>query len=405
MPVESHRLPLLRDWHTHPLLYAAFADGVNLGEEAGASRESAIAWIREHAAARGGSGWTIGYAWNSGRYPLAARDFDGLPPVVVMNLSLHGLIVNQSGRELLRAQSPDIAHHLDDQEWIERNLLMVLNLFALDGSSPDRLRRFFDHLLTHHGIHAVDEMLLVGPAEIASFDEAGLANRVRFWAAPGMFDALPPAMQRRVHGIKLFTDGALGTRSAALLAPYPDGPGGTGMLLYSDDELAALLGRYGRHPLAIHAIGDRAIEQVVKAVEATRPAGPVRMEHAQFITEPVALRARTLGMTLCMQPNFSDDAIHYRDRLPAGYPEKNNPFRMLIDSVGFRPGEDLVFGSDGMPHGVSEALRQSLFPPHSGQVLTLDEFRAGYCLDDHDPGHIDVTIDRAARSVSCRIVC
>jgi predicted amidohydrolase YtcJ len=408
MTTESIRLPLLRDWHTHPMLYAAFAEGVSLAVDADgpgdpqALRRGALTRIRAHAG-RGGTGWTIAYGWNNGRYPLSAADIDDLPPVVVMNLSLHGLVVNRAGRELLGRTDADAADHLDDQEWIERHLLRVLNLFARDGATPDRLRRFFDRLLAEHGIHAVDEMLLVGPDEIALFDEAGLADRVRFWAAPEMYEGLAPELRVRAHGIKLFTDGALGTWSAALRKPYRDGPGGTGLLIHRDDELAALIERYGHLPMAIHAIGDRAIEQVVATVEAVRPSAPIRMEHAQFITEPVARRAKALGMTLCVQPNFSDDSKHYADRLPAGYPERNNPVRMLIDRAGFVPGADLLFGSDGMPHGVAEGLRQALFPPFPGQALTIDEFRAGYCLADDGAGHIDIAIDHGRRSIIASI--
>jgi hypothetical protein len=76
----------------------------------------------------------------------------------------------------------------------------------------------------------------------------------------------------------------------------------------------------------------------------------------------------------------------------------------LIDEVGYVPGADLVFGSDGMPHGIREALRQSLFPPYAGQALTLDEFVAGYGSPEDRAGHIEARIDPIHRQVSCRIV-
>ena len=48
-----------------------------------------------------------------------------------------------------------------------------------------------------------------------------------------------------------------------------------------------------------------------------------------------------------------------------------------------------------MPHGAHEALRQSLFPQggHADQILTLDEFVAGYCLPATTHGHLDVSIE------------
>jgi hypothetical protein len=54
---------------------------------------------------------------------------------------------------------------------------------------------------------------------------------------------------------------------------------------------------------------------------------------------------------------------------------------MLIDEVGFEPGDDLVFGSDGMPHGVDEAVRSALEPAHPGQRLSLEEIEAGYAAE------------------------
>jgi len=400
MAEEQIRISLLKDWHTHPLLYAAFQEGVDLGRAD--DREQAVARIRAHAES-GRPGWTIGYGWNSGRYALAQRELADLPPVVVFNLSLHGLIVNDAGLDLLRCSAPGIAENLDDQIWIERNLRRVLNVFASDGASPERLQRFYQGLLEEHGVWHAEEMLLVSADEVRLFEEAGLEDRTTFWAAPDLYERLPGPVQEKIHGLKLFADGALGTSTAALHRPYRDA-GDRGMLLYEPDELAGLLAR-GRDlgkPVAVHAIGDRAIDQVVSAVEAAGAAG-IRIEHAQLISEPTARRAKALGIRLCMQPNFSDDSVHYAGRLPEGYAERNNPFRMLIDEVGYVPGVDLLFGSDGMPHGVHEGLRQSLFPPHAGQTLTLEELAAGYGSPT-GPGHIEARIDSGRRQVSCRIV-
>jgi predicted amidohydrolase YtcJ len=263
----------------------------------------------------------------------------------------------------------------------------VLNVFANTGASVDRLRAFFDRLLTL-GVYSVEEMLLVSEDEIRLFDEAGLADRTQFWAAPELYDAASAAVRARLHGIKLFTDGAIGVSTAAMHQPYRT-TNSCGILLYSDAELQDLIARYSTvMPMAIHAIGDAAIDQVVSCIEAVARSGVsrrlIRIEHAQLISESTARRAKSLGVHLSMQPNFSEDSIAYADRLPEGYAARNNPFRMLIDRIGYVPGEDLYFGSDGMPHGVDEALRQSLSPEggHDGQRLTLDEFIAGYCWAD-----------------------
>ncbi|MEM7453170.1 MAG: hypothetical protein AAF456_02335 [Planctomycetota bacterium] len=113
----------------------------------------------------------------------------------------------------------------------------------------------------------------------------------------------------------------------------------------------------------------------------------------------MAKRAKDLGLVLSMQPNFTSDSVCYSDRLDSGYLNANNPFRMLIDEAGFVPGADLIFGSDGMPHGIEYALQQVLFPPYPSQSVTLDEFMAAYCLDA-DTGQVELEIDHDTRSVN-----
>src|SRR5688500_11146827 len=179
MEVVRRRIPLLRDRHSHPLLYAALMDAVDLNQP-GETRESAIERVRSRAA-DGGTRWTIATGWNSGRFPLDESDFDGLPPIVVLSLSIHGLIVNDNGRVLLRAHDETVADHLDDQDWIERNLRRVLNLFARAGASAERLKAFFDRLRAL-GVHSAEEMLLVGEDEIQLSTKPGLEGSTHFWA-------------------------------------------------------------------------------------------------------------------------------------------------------------------------------------------------------------------------------
>ena len=94
--------------------------------------------------------------------------------------------------------------------------------------------------------------------------------------------------------LKLFSDGALGSRTAALLAPYETGepigppPGGpAGMPLRSKEQLAELAGRAAEYGIAsqIHAIGDGAVRTVLDVFEALPPVAEAmhRVEHAQLI--------------------------------------------------------------------------------------------------------------------------
>jgi predicted amidohydrolase YtcJ len=250
-------------------------------------------------------------------------------------------------------------------------------------------------------------MLLADREVLGAFEEADVFDRTRIWADPDTYLALDEDARQDVHGIKLFADGALAARTAAISEPFLSGE--RGFLLHTDQELGRLIREFSADgkPLAIHAVGDRATDQVLRVVEdeCTRASSPsVRIEHCAFLTVGQAERAKSAGVTLSVQPNFSIESVDYRDRLSEEWCARNHPFRMLIDEVGFVPGEDLLFGSDGMPHGVGFGLQMSLFPPYSSQRLTLDEFVAGYCLPDLSRGHIDVEIDDEERTVIVKAV-
>lgn len=224
---------------------------------------------------------------------------------------------------------------------------------------------------------------MVNETEIDWFEQADLLGRTKFWAAPDSFELLSAEARGKIHGSKLFTDGAFGARTAAIELHYVGQSGNRGILLYSDEQLQALVKECAAlsPAIAIHAIGDRAIEQTITVLERVGSDAlfqETRIEHAQLITQAQATRAKNLGAKLSMQPNFNSDSSEYADRLPADCLRANNPFRMLIDDVGFEPGVDLVFGSDGMPHGIEHAFKEVDEPPFEVQRLSREELLSGY---------------------------
>jgi predicted amidohydrolase YtcJ len=342
--------------------------------------------------------------WNDSLFDFDTDDLEALPPVFIVNTSLHGFRVNEGGRERLRQTHAEVVERLDDQAWIERKLHRLLKLIVdVQGCDARCLTAFYDSLL-ERGVWYAQDMLLPGLASIEAIERAGLFERTLLWADPGTYRALDPNARTRVHGIKLFMDGALGAYTAAMNEPLLTGQ--RGILLRTDNELRDTLGGasdYDR-PLAIHVLGDRAMDQILAMLERLEGDGVsfpgVRLEHCQFITSEHARRVKALGATLSMQPNFSIETLVYADRLTPEQCARNNPFRRLIDEDGFVPGEDLVLGSDGMPHGAEFALRMSLFPPLPSQAMTLEEFVAGYCMPDDTNGSIALEIDDDARTVS-----
>ena len=112
----------------------------------------------------------------------------------------------------------------------------------------------------------------------------------------------------RLVGVKLYADGALGSRGAWLKAPYADAPGQRGAGFLSDAQLKNLMSRAAMdgYQLAVHAIGDAANAQVLSAIEdlAQTYAGDRRwrIEHAQVVDGADLPRLAAHGIIASMQP-------------------------------------------------------------------------------------------------------
>jgi predicted amidohydrolase YtcJ len=112
-----------------------------------------------------------------------------------------------------------------------------------------------------------------------------------------------------VRAVKLYADGALGSRGAALLEPYADDPGNSGLLVTPPAEIlkAARFALAHGFQVGTHAIGDRANRVVLDAYEASfreKPAAKdprFRIEHAQILDAADIPRFRRLGVLAAMQ--------------------------------------------------------------------------------------------------------
>ena len=111
----------------------------------------------------------------------------------------------------------------------------------------------------------------------------------------------------KILGVKLFTDGSFGGRTAALSEEYEDDPGNRGVLLITPKELAKKIAEIINSDLqvAVHAIGDRAIKTVIKAVKiAGVPGNNVRIEHASLISDEILNEIKSLEIKVSVQPHF-----------------------------------------------------------------------------------------------------
>ena len=137
------------------------------------------------------------------------------------------------------------------------------------------------------------------------------------------------------RAIKLYADGALGSRGAALFEPYSDEPTTTGLLRLKPDDTRPVLAEAAARGIQVctHAIGDRANARVLDLyAEALPKAGPDprwRIEHAQNIRAADIPRFARLGVIASMQPSHAIGDLHFagarlgQDRLAGAYAWKS----------------------------------------------------------------------------------
>jgi predicted amidohydrolase YtcJ len=178
----------------------------------------------------------------------------------------------------------------------------------------------------------------------------------------------------------ILVDGSFGSRTAALAEPYADQPTTRGELYFTDDDLTALVltAHAAGLQIALHAIGDRAVAQVLDAYEAAAQEHPRadcrhRLEHAELVADGELARAASLGVIFCMQPAFEwlwgGPGRMYEARLGERR-RRTNRFRSAL-----RAGVTLAGGSDSniTPLAPLLGIAAALSHPTEEERLTFAE--------------------------------
>lgn len=152
----------------------------------------------------------------------------------------------------------------------------------------------------------------------------------------------------RMAGVKLYADGALGSRGACLKAPYADKPGDSGLCFLDDSKLRNLMSRAAMDgfQVAVHAIGDRANAEVLDAIDdlALTYKGDRRwrIEHAQIVDPADLPRFGRNGIIASMQPvHQTSDRLMAEARLGNARLAGAYAWNSML-----RVGAHLAFGSD-----------------------------------------------------------
>jgi predicted amidohydrolase YtcJ len=318
-----------------------------------------------------GRGW-IETHWPERRFPTRA-DLDAVVPdrpVALERIDGHATVANSAALALARINNdtPDPpGGRIERDEFGAATGMLIDNAAnlvtaALPAPTAEMNRaalRQAARLYASRGWTGICNMG-TSTAEIALFQELAAAGEMPLWANlythPGDVDAIAGARGNdgdrvRVRGVKLYMDGALGSRGAALLAPYSDLPSTSGLLVTPIEELRDHMrrAREGNYQAATHAIGDRGNrlaldayrDTFADAADALRRAR-WRIEHAQIIAPNDIPRFGAMGVIASMQPSHAISDLHFAParlgpaRLGGAY-----AWRALLDS-----GARLAAGSD-----------------------------------------------------------
>ncbi len=369
-------LPGLIDAHGHVI--GLGLQSLQLDVTGSASLQELQQRLKAYAEAHPDEAWIVGRGWNQelwpqSRFPTAA-DLDAVVsdrPVLLERVDGHAVVANGAA---LKAAGIDSATKDPVGGKIERDsggrptgLLVDAATELVGAKVPAATKAQLDSALANaqqillgFGVTAAGDM----GTDVAAWDTYRRAGDVRRLQVRIMSYALDVGNMRRIvptgptpwlygdrlrmAGIKLYADGALGSRGAWLKQPYADKPDTRGLQFLKDEELRAKADEAAAKGLqvAVHAIGDAANAQVIATYEwlNTRYAGDRRwrIEHAQVVDPADIARIGKAGIIASMQPTHqTSDRLMAEKRLGPDRLKGAYAWQSML-----KAGARLAFGSD-----------------------------------------------------------
>ncbi|ASK87431.1 amidohydrolase [Sphingorhabdus sp. SMR4y] len=337
----------------------------------------ALARIERYAADNPGKPWIIGTGWNQetwglGRFPNAAELDAVIPdrPVYLSRVDGHAAWVNGTA---MKAAGISSASRSPRGGTIEKAggkptgifVDAAMKLFEAAIPAPRPVERDLalakaQDMLLANGVTAIADMGTT-MQDWQSFRRAGdkgqLKIRIISYAADidNMIAIAGPSPspwlyedRLKLAGVKLYLDGALGSRGALLKQPYADKPGESGLAMLGSAQLKNKMSRAAMDGFqtAVHAIGDKANDEILSAVEELQITYKGdrrwRVEHAQIIDPADLSRFAATGTIASMQPvHQTSDRLMAEARLGPDRLHGAYAWKSLADS-----GARLAFGTD-----------------------------------------------------------
>ena len=393
-------VPSLTDAHAHLSGLGFAAAMVDLR-----GCRSADACARAAAAAKPMRGdWILGRGWDQNRFPDGKfpthAALDAIPhPVSLDRVDGHATWVNLAALRAAHVdrntKDPAGGKIVRDPHGEPTGVLVDNAMALVDRAIPAPTATEIEAAIVRGQTLALAEGLTeihdmgIGADTIAAYRrlaaDGRLELRVYAFGAQADADRLtahPPAHAQpgamfTLRGIKLYADGALGSRGAALLAPYSDDPQNRGLEITPEPELARIA-RAAVHSgwqVAVHAIGDRGNRNVLAAYAAAGVTAPLRfrIEHAQVVALADLPRFAQLGVIASMQPTHATSDSPWAEqrvgteRIKGAYAWR----RMLEAGVRLAFGSDFPVEEPSVVAGFCAAVERGGWTVD--QRLTLDE--------------------------------
>ena len=418
-------LPGLIDAHGH--VFDLGAETMEIQLEDTRSLTEGQARVRAYAAANAQRPWLLGAGWNQviwklGRFPLAS-ELDAAvadKPVVLDRVDGHAKWLNTRALQAagITKDTPDPPGGRIERDaagspngvLVDKAMLLVGKVIPQPSAADlrDALKAALSHMnsvgLTGVGDAGINAAQAAVYRQMA--DEGQLTVRIYAMIRDTGADFRALSAQGpligyahdtlNIRAVKLFADGALGSRGAALLAPYSDMPTQHGLLFMSEPEMQARIemALKAGYQVNIHAIGDAANHQVLDAFEgAYKNVGGRelrnRIEHAQVVTLADIPRFKQLDLIASMQPTHAtSDKNMAEDRIGAARLKGAYAWRAFLDQgTRIAGGSDFPVESDNPFFGLHAAVTRTDHanqPPggwYPGQAMTLLEAFRAFTLD------------------------
>lgn len=355
--------------------------------------------LREPLAATSTGRWLRGRGWDQNDWPSASyphrRDIDDLSwdvPVILTRVDGHAVWVNSAALRIAgidkNTPDPDGGRILRERDGSPTGVFVdnAIDLITAHVPPPAReervaaiqealamcvqlgLTEVHDMGVDSVGVEIYRQLLERGqlPIRLYAAVESG-----HTWKA---FQKVAPFQSENgmlaVRALKLYVDGALGSRGAALIEPYSDSPGERGLTLASSVQLEEEIRSAGRsgYQVCIHAIGDRGntivldvFDKIRKSNEFNMKAARFRVEHAQVLQVSDIPRFKETGVIPSMQPTHCTSDMYWAEkRLGPGRTRGAYAWHSLLAAGNIIPaGSDFpVESPDPLPGFYAAVTRQ-----------------------------------------------